>query len=98
MKKTLILFFALMTVSAVIQAKKIPVHAWLGGPGKATDQEIATYFADLKAKGIDALRYNGGHDPATYERVGKLAHEAGLEFNAWIPTMVQAYSNKLDSS
>ncbi len=98
MKKTPILLFALMAISLGVQAKKIPVHAWLGGPGKATDNEIAAYFADLKAKGIDALMYNGGHDPATYERVGKLAHEAGLEFHAWIPALMQAYSNKLDSS
>jgi uncharacterized lipoprotein YddW (UPF0748 family) len=98
MKKIPILLFALMAISLGVQAKKIPVHAWLGGPGKATDNEIAAYFADLKAKGIDALMYNGGHDPATYERVGKLAHEAGLEFHAWIPALMQAYSNKLDSS
>ncbi len=98
MQKTLILLLSLITASFGVQAKKIPVHAWLGGPGKATDNEIAAYFADLKAKGIDALMYNGGHDPSTYERVGKLAHEAGLEFHAWIPAMVQAYSNKVDSS
>ena len=59
MKKIPILLFALMAISLGIQAKKIPVHAWLGGPGKATDKEIADYFADLKSKGIDALMYNG---------------------------------------
>ncbi|MDP4680835.1 MAG: hypothetical protein NWS46_10765, partial [Cyclobacteriaceae bacterium] len=37
---------------------KIPVYAWMGGPGKATDEEIKTNFADLKSKGIDVLMYN----------------------------------------
>jgi hypothetical protein len=52
----------------------------------------------LNAKGVDALMYNGGHNTETYQRVGKIAREAGLEFHAWIPTMVQGYSEKLDSS
>ncbi|MGQ1890933.1 hypothetical protein ACT29H_10855 [Thermophagus sp. OGC60D27] len=79
-------------------SEKIPVHAWMGGPGKATDQEILDQFTNLKSKGIDALMYNGGHNPATYERVGKIAHQAGLKFHAWIPAMIQGYSEKMDSS
>jgi NADH:ubiquinone oxidoreductase subunit 4 (subunit M) len=35
MKKIPILLFALMAISLGIQAKKIPVHAWLSGPVKA---------------------------------------------------------------
>jgi len=98
--KRILLYTGLFLFLASCQTsqEKIPVHAWMGGPGEATDEEIAENFADLKEKGIDALMYNGGHDPSTYERVGKLAHEAGLEFHAWIPTMVQGYSEKLDSS
>ena len=69
---------------------KIPVYAWLGGPGNATNDEISSEFQDLKAKGIDALMYNGGQDPQVYQRVGKIAKAAGLEFHTWIPTMVQA--------
>lgn len=69
---------------------KIPVFAWTGGPGEATDQELADKFKDWKSKGIDGLMYNGGQEPATYARVGKIAKAAGMEFHAWIPTMVQA--------
>ena len=68
---------------------KVPVYAWLGGPGSASDQEIRTHFTDLKNKGIVGLLYNGGHDPLTYKRVGGIAHEVGLEFQTWIPTMIQ---------
>jgi hypothetical protein len=69
------------------EAIKVPVYAWLGGPGKATDEEILNEFTDLKEKGIIGLMYNGGHDPATYSRVGKIAKSVGMEFHTWIPTM-----------
>ena len=74
---------------------KIPVYAWTGGPGEATDGELATKFKGFKDHGIDGLMYNGGHDPATYKRVGKIAKDAGLEFHTWIPTMIQQENPKL---
>jgi hypothetical protein len=74
---------------------KVPVYAWLGGPGNATDEEIRTNFTDLKNKGVIGLLYNGGHDPETYKRVGGIAHELGLEFQTWIPTMIQGENPKL---
>jgi hypothetical protein len=77
---------------------KVPVYAWMGGPGRATDKEIRANFMDLKSKGIIGLMYNGGHDPETYKRVGGIAKEAGLEFHAWIPAMIQDKNPKLDIS
>lgn len=90
-------FFALILLASCggPQQTKVPCYAWLGGPGKSTDQQIKEQFTDFKSKGIDGLMYNGGQDPATYERVGALAKEAGLEFYAWIPTMVQQPNEKL---
>lgn len=81
--------------TAELSDVKVPVYAWLGGPGDASDQEIRASFADLKNKGIIGLMYNGGHDPLTYKRVGAIAHEAGLEFHTWIPTMIQGENPKL---
>ncbi len=78
-----------------IKPYKVPVYAWLGGPEEATDEEIKENFADLKSKGIDVLMYNGGQDPATYKRVGNIAKSAGLGFQAWVPTMVQAIRPEL---
>ena len=77
---------------------KVPVYGWLGGPGEASDTDLLNQFTDYKSKGLDGLMYNGGQDPATYKRVGKIAKEAGLEFHAWIPTMVQSMKPGLDSS
>jgi hypothetical protein len=68
---------------------KIPCYAWLGGPGKSTDNELKAQFTDLKNKGIDGLLYEAGHDPEVYRRVGKIAKAAGLHFEAWIPTLTQ---------
>lgn len=79
-------------------AYKVPVYAWLGGPGEATDEEIDSLFTELKARGVDGLMYNGGHDPETYRRVGGIAKQVGLEFHTWIPTMVQRENPKLDTS
>jgi hypothetical protein len=68
---------------------KIPCYAWLGGPGKSTDDELKAQFADMKNKGIDGLLYSAGQDPEIYRRVGKIAKGAGLQFEAWIPTLIQ---------
>ena len=68
---------------------RVPVYAWLGGPGNSTDEQIDSAFTSLSNKGIIGLMYNGGHDPAVYHRVGALAKKAGLKFYAWIPTMIQ---------
>ena len=74
---------------------KIPCYAWLGGPGKATDKELKAKFTDLKKKGIDGLMYSAGQDPETYKRVGKIVKNAGMEFHAWIPTLIQRSHPKL---
>jgi hypothetical protein len=74
---------------------KVPCYAWLGGPDKATDAQLAAKFADLRKKGIDGILYSAGHDPETYRRVGKAVKAAGMEFEAWIPTLVQNENPKL---
>ncbi len=90
MKKLLTLSLLIFLIACTSNNKtKIPCYAWTGGPGKATDSELKAQFTDLKKKGIDGLMYSAGRDPEVYRRVGKIAKEAGLEFNAWIPTLTQ---------
>lgn len=74
---------------------KVPVYAWTGGPGEATDAELVAKFKGFKDHGIDGLMYNGGQDPETYKRVGKIVKDAGMEFHTWIPTMRQDPNDKL---
>src|SRR5512133_641285 len=93
MNKLFQIFLILVTFSCTSHKdNKIPCYAWLGGPGKATDQEIKDQFRDLKKKGIDGLMYNSGWNFEAYKRVSKIAREAGLEFHAWIPTLTQNYN------
>ncbi|WP_026808872.1 glycoside hydrolase family 10 protein [Arenibacter latericius] len=95
MKKIIAAIVIIFNLYSCAEKSKIPVFAWTGGPGEATDQELLATFKDYKEKGIDGLMYNGGQDPKTYERVGKLVKEAGLEFHTWVPTMVQGDNPKL---
>jgi len=89
-KQLLTLFSILLIFScSKTQENKLPVYAWLGGPGMATDEELKEAFVWMKNVGIDGLMYNGGHDPKTYARVGKIAKRAELKFYAWIPAMIQ---------
>ena len=81
--------FSCNTVPQSSATDKIPVYAWARGLNKQSDSELDKTFRDWKAKGIDTLMYGGGHDPADYERIGRLAKTAGLGLHAWIPTMVQ---------
>ena len=75
---------------------KVPCYAWLSGPKQATDAQLVDKFAGLKKKGIDGILYSAGHDPETYRRVGKAVKAAGMEFEAWIPTLVQEPNPKLE--
>ena len=85
---TLTMLFLLISCTTH-KEPKIACYAWLGGPGKSTDNELKAQFTDLKNKGIDGLLYEAGHDPEVYRRVGKIAKAAGLHFEAWIPTLTQ---------
>lgn len=95
MKKLFVTAAVIITMISCAEKSKIPVYAWTGGPGEATDQELMATFKNYKEKGIDGLMYNGGHNPETYTRVGKLVKDAGMEFHTWIPTMVQGDNPKL---
>ena len=85
----------LMISCAPRREPKIRCYAWLGGPGEATDAELKAKFTDLKKKGIDGLMVSAGHDPETYRRVGRIVKDAGMEFHAWIPTLIQQNNPKL---
>ncbi len=96
MKQIFFLFGFMFLVSCrTPEESLIPCHAWLGGPGKATDAELKAQFTDMTAKGIVRLMYSAGQDPMVYKRVGKVAKECGLQFHAWIPTLTQNNNPKM---
>ncbi len=89
----LALFFTLG--SLVAQDSKITCYAWMTGPGRASDEKLLKDFMDLKQKGIDGLMYSAGQNPERYRRIGKLVKQAGMEFHAWIPTLIQGRNRTL---
>lgn len=95
MNKFLSIFVLTLLISSCTEKSKIPVYAWMGHKDKMTDKELIDQFEDLKAKGIDGIMYNGGHEPETYRRVGKIVKNTGMEFHTWVPTMVQNNNPKL---
>ena len=93
-------FFALFVIALIVSCSshdetKITCYAWVSGKIKATDKELKAQFKDLKKKGIDGILFNGGQDPETYRRVGKIVKKTGMEFHAWIPTLIQPNNPKL---
>src|SRR5210317_1784922 len=95
MKKIFTFFVLLLLMTSCSNQIKIPCYAWVGSDKDATDQELKAQFQDLKDKGIDGLMYSGGQDPETYRHIGKIVKEVGLEFHAWIPTLIQHNNPKL---
>ncbi len=79
----------ILLISCTQRETNFPVYAWMVGAGDSGDKQITSEFEELADRGITGLMYNGGQSPETYQRVGRIAKLAGLEFHAWIPTMVQ---------
>lgn len=108
MKNTTLVFVFMISILAVLTGcnkkseslsenksnKDFKIFAW-DSFKKDSSFNHKAYFLDLKQKGIDGLLYSAGHDPNIYKQIGKIAKEAGLEFQAWIPTMVQANNPEL---
>ena len=69
---------------------KIPVYGWQGEGGDATEASIQADFSKWKAHGLDGMCYNaGGFNVEKHARAAKIAHANGLEYHAWIPTMLK---------
>lgn len=78
--------------------QKIVSYAWMSAPEVINDIELSNQYIALKKRGIDGLLYSAGHNPFVYERIGRLVKDAGLEFQAWIPTLMQGANAKIDKS
>jgi hypothetical protein len=90
MKKMLFIISVVLMVSCDTQPEyKIPCYAWVSGRHQGSEKELKTQFKDLKKMGIDGILFNGGRDPKVYQEVGKWVRNAGMEFHAWIPTLIQ---------
>ncbi len=76
---------------------KVPVYAWLGGPGNLppTRRSGTNFTRSEEQRDYRSSCTTGATIRLTYKRVGGIAHEVGLEFQTWIPTMIQGENPKL---
>ena len=92
MKKIFIALSAvLLGITACTEQKseKIRVYGWQGEGADATETSIKADFEKWKSHGLDGICYNVGFNLEKQQRAAKLAHECGLEYHAWIPTMLK---------
>jgi uncharacterized lipoprotein YddW (UPF0748 family) len=91
MKKLIFILLALLLM-VPCQAKhkvRVPVFVWQGWNAKISDDSLAKDFQKWKAHGVRGVCFNAGFDIDKITKAAKMAKAIGLEYHAWIPTMLQ---------
>ncbi|MCD8043747.1 MAG: hypothetical protein LUH10_11855 [Tannerellaceae bacterium] len=68
---------------------KIQCYGWQGEGKQTTVQTLEADFSKWKGHGLDGICYNAGSDVQKHQRAARVAKETGLEYHAWIPTMLK---------
>ena len=90
MKKILMtLALALTTMCANAKGAKTPVFAWSGWGENTTEKSLTADFKAWKKHGVTGVCINAGMDVEKIAVAAKVAKKVGLEYHAWVPTMVQ---------
>ncbi|MCD8262800.1 MAG: hypothetical protein LUD02_00445 [Tannerellaceae bacterium] len=90
MKKVLfVLSTALLVACTETPETKVLSYGWQGEGGNTTEQTLQNDFSKWKSHGLDGICYNAGGDVEKHTRAAKVAKANGMEYHAWIPTMVQ---------
>ena len=85
------LFLLLVLLASMMKAgAAVPVYAWTGWDEKTTSQELLQQFKDWKKRGVVGVCVNCGFNIDRIREASRMARKAGLEYHAWIRTMVQA--------
>ena len=90
MKKSLIAIIALVCLVACNSKKAdtIPVYAWMGWGEQTNEESLRQDFSSWKEKGLTGICFNAGFDTAKIKIAARVAKELGLEYHAWIPSML----------
>lgn len=90
MKKILTtLALVLTTLCASAKGQNIPVFAWSGWGENTTEKSLTADFKAWKKHGVTGVCINAGMDTEKIRTAAKVAQKVGLEYHAWVPTMVQ---------
>ena len=88
------LTLVLMALLASAKGKKIPVYAWTGLEQNANEKSLAADFKAWKKHGVTGVCVNAGMDIEKIRLASKAAKKVGLEYHAWVPTMIQGKKPK----
>ena len=83
MLMAMLLLFAACEKKAVV-----PVYVWASGGAELTDDALREQFALWQKHRVTGVCYNVGWDLEQMARVSAMAHAYGMEYHAWIPTMI----------
>ena len=88
--------FILLTIifCTVKSMATIPVYVWLGYDNNKTAESLRSDFQQWKKHGVVGVCVNCGMAEKKIAVASKIAHEEGLIYHAWIPTMVQGGHDK----
>lgn len=91
MKRMLLIVVSvfLMTAYGQTSTAKVPVYVWFGVGPNTTSESLANDFAKWKQHGVVGVCANVGFNAERARMAAIAAKAAGLEFHAWIPTMLQ---------
>ena len=79
----------LMVLLASCSEKSVmPVYVWASGGEKLSDEALREQFGQWKSHRVTGVCYNVGWNLEQIARISALAHEFGMEYHAWIPTML----------
>jgi uncharacterized lipoprotein YddW (UPF0748 family) len=87
--KRKLLALLIFSFIASLSFAKVPVYVWQGWNAQTTAQSLQNDFREWKKHGVVGVCINSGMDIEKILIASKVAHQEGLEFHAWIPTMLQ---------
>lgn len=91
MKKLFLVFsiISLMTACTKSPEPTVKAYGWQGEGGGTTEETLQSDFSKWKSHGLVGVCYNAGFNVEKQTRAAKVAHANGLEYHAWIPTMLK---------
>lgn len=89
MKKYLLIFLLSLCMLPLVAQPRL--YVWMQWHDSYADNKaLLKEMKELKKHGVDGVCFNAGFDSLHIVAASKAAHKVGLEYHAWIPTMIHA--------
>ena len=88
MKKFVLILMTVALLASCAKQVSIPVYVWGSFSRDTGVDALREQFALFRQHGVQGVCYNCGWDLEMIAEASALAHEYGLEYHAWIPTML----------